>query len=59
MREFVSLEALSRIWHVEQAEIRKAADAAGVLLFTLHGRTHADKNNVKQIGDALFAKADT
>jgi len=54
VREFVSLESLARIWHVDEALLRHAAEAAGVSLFQLHGRAHADKGDTLRLGDALF-----
>lgn len=55
MRQFVSIEALARVWRLDELLIREAADRAGVVLFRLLGRFHADKSDVKRLGDALFA----
>ena len=57
MREFVSLEALARIWKVDAKQIHDAADAAGILLFTLHARAHADRNDLLRLGAALNREA--
>lgn len=58
-REFVSLESLARVWQVDVVEIRNAADTAGVLLFTLQARAHADKSDVKRLGEVLDREAVT
>ena len=58
MREFVSLESLARLWKVEEQRIREAADVAGIMLFTLHGRPHADRNDLLRLGDSLNRKTD-
>jgi hypothetical protein len=53
MREFISLESLARQWQLDEQKIREAASAAGVMLFTLRGQTHADRNDLLRIGNAL------
>lgn len=59
MREFVSLENLARIWKVDEkrihdaADVADVADVAGVLLFTLHARPHADRNDLQRLGEAV------
>lgn len=58
MREFVSLESLARSWRIEESRIHAAADLAGILLFTLRGRAHADRNDLLRLGDAVNRKPD-
>jgi len=57
VREFVSLESLARTWRTEVSTIRAAASAAGIMLFTLRGTPHADRNDLLRIGEALNRKA--
>lgn len=53
MREFVSFDYLAQLWKTDQGKIRAAADAAGILCFSLKGKPHADRNDLLRLGDAL------
>jgi hypothetical protein len=58
MREkFIPLEGLARKWMTEERLIHEAADRAGILLFTLQGRSHADELDLERLGEALSRDA--
>lgn len=57
MREFVSLVSLARGWKTDERLVHEAADKAGILLFTLHARAHADRKDLLRLGDALNRKS--